>query len=233
VNVPQKSMSDSTPSGTVRASLREPALCGLIARQLNHFFPDDEPVPVEAIHSILPSSMARLTHCFSHIRNKYFFDGERVVFNHLHGDQYAMLLYWLSFDAHRQGLGEAIAAKLFLLNKSLHGLDAFYEVELPSVFLFVHPLGTVLGRGHYQDHLLVYQRCSVGSNHDVYPTLGRHVTLHPGSSVLGRCVVGAGCSLATHALLLDKDLEAGSLYMGNPASHRIKPQNQTAAIWRS
>ena len=36
--------------------------------------------------------------------------------------------------------------KLFLLNKALHGCDIYYEVALPSVFLLVHPLGTVLGR---------------------------------------------------------------------------------------
>lgn len=215
------------------SSLSAPALCRYVAGQLNHFFPDEQPVDTDALQAIMPASLERLGHCFSHVRNKYFFNGTQVVFNHLHGDQYAMLLYWLSFDAHRLGLGEATASKLFLLNKALHGVDAFYEVELPSVFLFVHPLGTVLGRGRYQDHLLVYQRCGVGSNHDIYPSLGRHVTLHPGAAVLGDCMVGDHCSLATESLLLDKDLPAGSLYIGNPASHRIKPHTQPAAIWRS
>jgi hypothetical protein len=53
------------------------------------------------------------------------------------------------------------------------------------VFLLVHPLGTVLGRGNYSDFFVAYQRCGVGSNNEVYPTFGKHVTLRPGSAVLG------------------------------------------------
>lgn len=219
-------------SGRLRSSLDGPSLAAFAAAQLNAFFPDPDPVTADDLLAAVQGALPRLEHCFSHVANKYFFDGEAAVFNHLHGDQYAMWLYLLSNELHRQGGPAATCSKLFLLNKALHGLDAFYEVELPSVFLFVHPLGTVLGRGHYGDFFVVYQRCGVGSNNDVYPTFGRHVTMRPGSAVLGACVIGDHCQIATEALVLDRDLPDHTLYIGGPKTATLKRQDKPYPLWR-
>lgn len=219
-------------SGRLRSSLDGPSLAAFAAAQLNAFFPDPDPVSADDLLAAVQGALPRLEHCFSHVANKYFFDGEAAVFNHLHGDQYAMWLYLLSNELHRQGGPAATCSKLFLLNKALHGLDAFYEVELPSVFLFVHPLGTVLGRGHYGDFFVVYQRCGVGSNNDVYPTFGRHVTMRPGSAVLGACVIGDHCQIATEALVLDRDLPDHTLYIGGPKTATLKRQDKPYPLWR-
>lgn len=213
--------------------LADRELATLVSRQVESLFPDGAPLVTEAVLAVLPETMRRVEHCFSRINNKYFFDGRDVLFDHLNGDQYAMFLYLLANTAHRSGLGPAIAAKLYRLNKALHGLDAFYEVELPSVFMFVHPLATVLGRGAYSDYLLVYQRCGVGSNHDEYPELGEHVTLRPGSSVLGRCRIGARCTIAAESLLLDRNLDSDSIYIGNPRDHVIRKGSGALALWRT
>ena len=201
-------------------SLKDSELASYVARQLNNVFPDARPVADDDIRTILTPTMARTEHCFSHVDNKYFFDGRHAVFNHLHGVQYAMFLYLAAHTAHRMGVADDIPSKLFLLNKSLHGIDAYYEVDLPSVFLFVHPIGTVLGRGRYGDYFIAYQRCGVGSNHDVYPELGEFVTLRPGSSVLGRCKVGRNCTLAAGSLLLDTDLPDDTVYIGDPSASK-------------
>ena len=155
------------------------------------------------------------------------------MFDHLHGDQYAMWLYLLSNELFKRGGPATVCKKLFLLNKALHGCDIFHEVELPAIFLLVHPLGTVLGRGKYSDYLLAYQRVGVGSNHGKYPTLGRHLTLRPGSAVLGKATVGDNCSIAAESLLLDRDLAPGSVYIGNPRDHTIRAQTQIQPIWRT
>jgi serine O-acetyltransferase len=118
------------------------------------------------------------------------------------------------------------------LNKYLHGIDAFYEVELPDIFLFVHPLGTVLGRGTYSDYFLVYQRCGIGSNHDVYPVMKEFVTLRPGSSILGNCIVEENCTIAAGSLLLDKNLGENTLYIGNPRDYVIKTNSEILPIWK-
>jgi hypothetical protein len=121
---------------------------------------------------------------------------------------------------------------IFLLNKAIHGIDAFYEVELPDIFLFIHPIGTVLGRGKYNDYLIVYQRCGVGSNHDLYPILGKYVTMHPGSSVLGNSKIGDRCSLAAESMIVDKNLEEGSVYFGTPKQCRIRSSNKISYFWK-
>jgi len=216
----------------VDSSLPTDALAALAARQLDSLFPDGQAVAPADLAVAVPGAMERLEHCFSHIGNKYFFNGRQAVFDHLHGDQYAMWLYLLANELHLRGGPASACKKLFLLNKALHGCDIFYEVTLPSVFLLVHPLGTVLGRGHYADFLIAYQRVGVGSNHDVYPTLGRHLTLHPGSAVLGRSTVGDHCSIAAESLLLDRDLPPNSVYIGNPRDHLIKQQMHSPCIWR-
>jgi serine O-acetyltransferase len=220
------------PVQNMKSSLDLEALCALAARQAAAFFDDGEAIAAQHLMPSARLALERLAHSFSKVNNVYFFDGSDVVFDHLHGDQYAMWLYVLSNQLHRDGAPRSWCKKLFLLNKALHGCDLFYEVELPSVFLLVHPLGTVLGRGHYGDYLVVYQRCGVGSNHGVYPTLGRHVTMHPGSAVLGRCTVGDDCSIAAESLLLDRDLPSGSVFIGSPRDPLIRPRTNPQPIWR-
>lgn len=218
-------------SQRIRMSLPADRLADYVARQLNGHFPDAV-LTGDDLGPAMPRALERLEHCFSHVANKYFFDGARAVFSHLHGDQYAMWLYILGNELHRQGADADLCAKTFLLNKALHGCDIFYEVELPDIFLLVHPLGTVLGRASYQDYFVSYQRVGVGSNHDVYPRFGQHVTLRPGASVLGDCRVGDHCQIATNALLLDQNLENGSRYIGAPKAWVVRPEETIYPLWR-
>lgn len=217
----------------LRSTLDAREMGGYLAAQLNNTFPDGRPVEEEALAAVVPEAMEKLEFCFSHIDNAYFFDGERPVFNHLHGDHYAMFLYVVSRAAHLARIGDGVAEKIFLLNKALHGIDAFYEVELPDIFLFVHPVGTVLGRATYGDHLIVYQRCGVGSNHDVHPELGAFLTLHPGSAVYGACRIGSNCTLAAESFVLDQDLDDDLVYFGGPGSWKTRPARGRNGIWRS
>jgi serine O-acetyltransferase len=94
-------------------------------------------------------------------------------------------------------------------------------------------LGTVLGRGRYADFLIAYQRCGIGSNHDVYPQLGRHVSLRPGSAVLGNAQVGDNVTIAAESLVIDRDLPSNTLYIGNPRDFITKPRLTTESIWRT
>lgn len=216
----------------ISSSLSLDQLAHLLVRQTDAAFPDGTPIRFDEIQPSLAEAQARLEHCFCAINNKYFFDGQQAVFDHLHGDQYAAWLYIVSNQLYRDGAPASWSKKIFLLNKMMHGCDIFYEVELPSIFLLVHPLGTVLGRGNYQDYFMVYQRCGIGSNHDVYPSLGRHVTLRPGSAVLGRCEIGDNVAIATESLVLDHSVPHNSIYFGNPRGHWIRAKTSPESIWR-
>lgn len=204
-----------------------------VSNQINGLFPDGNQVSPELVSSFLPRTLERVEFCFSHIDDRYFFDGKRVLFDHLHGDQYGMFLYFLSNTLYRQGEDRSVCAKIFALNKVLHGVDAFYEVELPDIFHWVHPMGTVLGRGSYSDYFLVYQRCGIGSNKGVYPRLGKYCSMHPGSSVLGDCSVGDHCELGAESLLLDRSLDSNVLYVGTPGNCRIISRKSNTGSWRN
>lgn len=217
----------------LRSSLDTPALARLAASQCQSLWPDGDPLNASALQSSADRAMQRLEHCFSHVNNSYFFDGKQVVFDHLHGDQYAMWLYLLGHQLYVDDGPETWCKKLFLLNKSLHGCDIYYAVTLPSVFLLVHPLGTVLGRGLYSDFFIAYQRCGIGSNRDIYPQLGRHVTLRPGSAILGGCQIGDNVTIAAESLVIDRDLAPNTTYFGNPRDHTTRPRTSMEAIWRT
>jgi serine O-acetyltransferase len=217
----------------LRSTLDPAQLAAYVAAQANSLFPDPLPLKADDLMPSLATALARLEHCFAQLDNKYFFDGHEAVFSHLHGDQYCMWLYFLANQLHRDGADAATCGKLFLLNKALHGCDIFYEVELPAIFLVVHPLGTVLGRGRYSDYFVAYQRCGVGSNRDVYPSFGRHVTLRPGSAVLGNSRIGDHCQIAADSLVIDRDLPDHSLYIGNPKTAVVKRQESPYPLWRT
>lgn len=216
----------------VRCSLTQVQLATYVQGQVTGMFPDPQPVTVDDIQTVLSQVLTRLEHCFQAVDNKYFFDGQHAVFSHLHGDQYAVFLYMLSNELFRQGAPKDLCSKVFLLNKALHGCDMYYEVELPSIFLVVHPLGTVLGRGQYSDYFVAYQRCGVGSNRDIYPTFGQHVTLRPGAAVLGSSAIGDHCQIAAETLIIDQDIGDNTLVMGPSGARRIKPNPAPYPLWR-
>ena len=125
-----------------------------------------------------------------------------------------------------------LASKIYLLNKSLHGIDAFYDVDLPDVFVFIHPLGTVLGRASYRDFLVVYQRCGVGANKGCQPDLGKYLTLHPGASILGDSMIGNNCSVASDSLVIDQSIPDKKTYIGNPKKHYLIPHDDINELWK-
>ena len=217
----------------MKSSLSPFGLATLAAAQCNNLFPDGNEVSTDVLMLGVEAALPRLENCFSHVENKYFFNGQNAVFNHLHGDQYAMWLYFLANSLYRSGGDAGVCSKLFLLNKSLFACDIFYEVALPDIFLLVHPLGTVLGRGSYSDYFVAYQRCGVGSNHDIYPTFGKYVTLRPGSAVLGNSTIGDNCQIAAEGLVIDRDLSDNTLYIGNPKTAVTKTQGPHYPLWRS
>jgi serine O-acetyltransferase len=211
-------------------SLKKDALVQYLKDQLRYFFPDG--LPTKGIEENIDLTLDRLDHCFSAVHDRYFKVHGNNYFNHLNGDQYAMFLYFLSNTLYRNTSDIHLCEKIFYLNKLLHGIDVFYSIELPHIFLFCHPVGTVLGKAHYSDFFLVYQNCTVGSNHyTAYPVLGKHVALYKGSSILGKCIIGDNCKISAHSLIMDRDLENNKIYIGTPTNYIIKECKYHDVIW--
>lgn len=191
------------------------ALADYVARQLGIFFPDGRQAPAERIRSFMDDALARTHACFSGIERKKFRDGSRVLFNYLHPDHYAMFLYLLSNTVSRRDREDPLAFRLYYLNKVLHGLDAYHDTELPEVFQFMHPVGTILGQAQYGNYFCVYQGCSIGSAEDrILPVIGDYVVLYAGASVIGHSRVGNNVVIGANAMVLDRDIPDNKIVLG-------------------
>jgi serine O-acetyltransferase len=218
-------------------SLQKARLVKYVQSQLTSLFPDGH--ATASIESCMDETLERLGKCFSEIADRCFWKGGETSFNHLHSDQYAMFLYLLSNTLYHKNENQNICEKIFFLNKALYGIDAFYEVELPSIFVFCHAGGTVLGRAQYSDYFLVYQQCTVGSaraaekaGRGLFPVLGRHVSLYAGATVLGNCLIGDNCKISTQSVIVNKRLKPNTIYRGTPQSFETVTFPFPDNIWK-
>lgn len=216
---------------TLAGALPSARLARYVAAQIARLFPDGQRGLEAAIARHLPATLARLERCLAGCRNPYFRRDGELFFDHLQSDQYSMFLYLLSHEAAQGGEAERpLATKCFLLNKALHGLDVYFEVELPEVFLFAHPVGTVLGRAKYGEGFMAMQNCTVGNIGGYYPEFGRHVILCAGSVVLGASKLGDGVCVGAGTLLVNAEIPAGSTVIGRSPDVRVLREPTT--LWR-
>lgn len=210
----------------IDCSLPQQELTEYVKRLLQNHLPDGF-YPSGELGAYVKRALDRVEHCFTRIHSKYYNSGSMVRFDHLNGDHFASFLYFLSNTAWRDGHDEGLATRLFYLNKILHGLDLFFSVEMPSVFLLVHPLGTVLGKAAYSDYLVVYQNCTVGATTDIYPRFGEGTILYSRSSVIGNCTVGANVVFGTNSSVVDRDVPENSVVVGQFPAHQFKVNRLT------
>ena len=222
----------------MRVSLRIAHIVSFVSRQLAHFFPDGKPEYDADIKRHIDLVMDRVSFCFSAVKNRYFQVEGQPCFNHLHSDQYSMFLYFLSNTLYKQDANIHVCEKLFYLNKVLNGIDVFYEVELPDIFLFSHTAGIILGRATYSNYFLVSQECTVGAAREaeagkksVYPVIGEYCAMYKGASILGNCNVGDNCKISAHSLLIDQNLVSNNIYIGTRLNHVIKRNRAHDNIW--
>lgn len=204
-------------------SIQRPQLFDYVVAQLNTFFPDNAPLDPSLLQKALDDALERMEFCFSRINGKGFSKEGSPYFNHLHSDHYAMFLYLLSNSVYSREGDSPTCEKLFYLNKCLHGIDCFYSVQLPSIFLFMHPIGTILGKADYSDYFFVSQNCTLGDNFDgQYPKLGKGVALYASSTVIGDCTVGDNCILAAHSYINQLNIDSNSLVFGQAPNQVIR-----------
>lgn len=202
-------------------SIGQDKLFALLCNQLRHSFLLDqqELAPLqEAVSRALP----RAERCFGGISNKYYRDDEgRGLFNPYHSGQYGIFLYFLAQEA--LALGQrSLADRLYYLNKMLNAFDLYYETALPEVFFMEHPVGSVMGRARYGNHLVIQQNCTVGGNGGIYPTLGDFVWLFANATVVGNSTLGNNVFVSANSYIKDQDIPDNSLVFGSSPNLVIK-----------
>lgn len=122
----------------------------------------------------------------------------------------------------RRERGSALCDKIYALLKILSSADLFYQVELPDVFQFDHPMGSVIGRGYFQNFFSFSQGCTVGNNHGIYPTFGNSVFMMSNSKVIGNSHIGNNVLIGANVYIKDTDIPDGSLVFGQSPNLIIK-----------
>lgn len=199
-------------------------LLNYVAAQMEHFFPDGQPGIKQILDACLDEALARLENCINAVR--MWKPGE---FDYLHSSQYAIFLYFLANTIWRKEGNERICTKLFFLNKSLNGIDCFYEIEMPEIFFIGHSVGIVLAKATYGNYLVLYQNSTVGKNHGIAPVIGEGVILYPNTAIIGKSLVRSGSILSQGVSIINRDTPGDCLvFQGNSGELVFRPARHSA-----
>ena len=200
-------------------------LSALVIMQLRNWYAISEKESI-SINNILDSVLEKIDFCFSKIANKYYYSLEQggAILNPLHNGQYTFFLYSLSRQLFLQG-ETTLCDKIYNLIKIFSSCDLFYQVKMPDVFFFDHPMGSVMGRAEYSDYFSFSQGCTVGNNKGVYPKFGNHVHMLSNSKIIGNCNIGDYVIVSANSYLKDIDIQSYSLVFGSSPNITIKSIN--------
>jgi serine O-acetyltransferase len=181
-----------------------------VSTQLKNLFPDEFRDEDKVIGAYLSESLLRLERCINSVR--MWKSGE---FNYLHSSQYAIFLYYLANTIWRREKNVRVCSKLFYLNKTLNGIDCFYEIEMPEVFFIGHSVGIVLAKATYGNFLVLYQNSTVGKNHGEAPVLGEGVVMYPNTAIIGKSTIANGSIISQGVSVINRATKEGSIvYQG-------------------
>lgn len=166
------------------------------------------------VDKYMNNTIQRMDKCMEYSMQKPIRNGQ-AVFSVFHTSLYAIFLYQLSkvmlgIDGHDQK-----AEKIYCLNKVLHSVDWFYEIELPMIFGVEHPVGSVMGRAKYNDGFFFCQGCTVGGNNNHYPILGKNVRMCSDSKILGKSIIGNDIIISANTYIIDETIPDCSIVFGS------------------
>lgn len=200
-------------------------LKNLLFRQLDFFLPDQE--DLAGIGSVLDLVLDQVDRGFCGVSNKYYqLESGGARFNPHHSAQFGVFLYRLSQVLAREGMIKA-ADMVYALGKMRNSCDLYHQIDLPECFYMEHPVGSVLGRAKYGNHLVFQQNCTVGGNRGVYPVLGDFVWLHANSSVIGESRIGNNVFLAANTHVMNAEIPDNSLVFGTSPNLVIKSRPES------
>ena len=192
-----------------------------VAHQLDTNFPVYG-VKTEFKNIHLDTAIARAEYCFSRVAT---YSSAKV--DPFHSGKYSTFLYLLANTIYASDGQNETATRLFLLNKMLNGIDLFYDIEMPSVFLIGHTVGMVFAKAEYGDFCVFHQGCTVGRNFEDRPSLGEGVIMYPNSSVIGRCVIGNNTVISPGVQIVNRSIPGDCMvFMGKDGDLIFKDLNE-------
>lgn len=182
---------------------------------------------MEVIENHIPYVLGKMERCFSYIKNKYYCSCGEPIFNPLHVCQWTMFLYEMAHSIYKTDPEHTdLCDMIYGISKCFSSADIFYGVNMPTIWFFDHPQGSVLGRAEYGNFFTFSQGCTVGNNKGAYPSIGEHVSMMSGSKILGKCCIGDHVILAANSFVMDRDIPSFSIVFGEGKDIYIKSIDQ-------
>ena len=150
---------------------------------------------------------------------------DETLFDPAQSDQYAMFVWFCSNEAWRAGNVE-LAADLFALNKALNGIVCMWDTALPRVFLWIHSVGTMLGKAEYAERFVAYHNVTVGTDRGARPSLGEGTILFAGSKVVGGARIGARSVVSLNAVVINEEIPPNSVVAGASPNLVVKARRR-------
>lgn len=211
-----------------------------IERQLQNFFIE---IDMTYIEKCAAEAYQKCLHALGAFHNKYLNVDGIPHFSLNHSGCWAIYLYYLSNSMSKIEEAQASAQQIYYLNKVMHGVDWYCEVDLPQHFMCEHPIGSVLGRATYGDYLFIYQGVTIGASTNMktgkmsYPVLGNNLLMYSDSKILGNSQIGNNVVLSANACVLNQNIPDDSIVFGISPNLVIKHapeviETHLKRIWR-
>lgn len=207
----------------MKLTLPEDELRAYVTRLLEAHAPDGATVDLTRV---VPIALERTEHCFSRVAMAGYCDANgQAVFDHLHGDQFAMFLYFAANTAWKDFAEVSLAKKLTLLNRDRHALVVMYDTALPEIFLVPHTVGTVIGKADYHNYTVFCQNVTVTSDYAELH-VGEGVIFFPGSFAGGHCSIGDGVVLTANTTVIYENVPPHMLVRGASPKLDMRPRKR-------
>lgn len=191
-------------------SLSKEELKTYLGRQMEVFTPDKYKLEGKDTDIALDLALERLEYCLVNTNFQHYSQNGQANFQHLYSDQYSQFLYFYANSLWKVSQNKPLCDKMVVLNKALNGLLCPYTVELPKIFLFGHPIGTIIGNAVYSDYLAIMQNVTInfadGSDGREPLKIGKGVVLSSGCKIFGNKPIGDRSSVGVNTVIYDTEV---------------------------
>lgn len=162
--------------------------------------------------------------------NNLMFEKVRIWENNpeldiLNSTKYPIFLYKLSRELYLNNEIKG-ATKIFYLNKILHSIDLFYEIDLKENFLLGHTIGSVFCKAQYGNYSIFWQNVLVGVDKNKRPQLNDGLVMFPNSSIVGDCTVGKNVVISANTNIINTDIPDNVIVFPNNNKLIFKELNE-------
>lgn len=196
-----------------------------VEKQINSLIPDGIYKSGQILGNDISIAIDKCEYCFSHIKNDAFTDGHGTTFfSHVHADQYAMFLVYLSNYIWNERKDKIVCDRLMYTNRILHSFLMSYKAKVPDIFLLAHPVGSIIGNADYSNYLYISQNCTIntaGNSEELKPHIGKFFAMGAGAALIGDKNVGDNCSIGVNAMVYNTELKDNSIVISDKGEIKI------------